>query len=83
MKTDISKIIYYRESAIQSIIADFFTFLFLGLLFAFNYIYLNDGKVAAFFFFLVFVMYTLSKAKSRQCTFTDKATLQKHIDETL
>jgi hypothetical protein len=75
--------IYFRESALQSIVADFFTFAFLAILFAFNHFVLGDDKVAAFVFFLVFILFMLAKANSRRETFTDKEALKKYIEETL
>jgi hypothetical protein len=58
------EIIYYRESATQSIIADTYTFAFLALLFVFNHFYLSDSKVAAIAFFIVFILYALAKGYS-------------------
>lgn len=73
------EIIYFRESMIQSMVADFFTFFFLTLMFAFNHFYMADSKVTAFVFFVVFLLFTLSKASARKRTFTDKEELKKYV----
>jgi ABC-type bacteriocin/lantibiotic exporter with double-glycine peptidase domain len=75
--------IYFRESALQSIIAYLFTFAFLAILFLFNHLVLGDSKVSAFVFFVVFILFTLGKGNSRRETFTDKEALKKYILETL
>lgn len=77
------EIIYYRESAVQSIVSDITTFALLGLLFAFNHHYMGDSTVTAFFFFIVFLMITFAKGATRGKRFSDKETLLKHINETL
>lgn len=72
--------IYFRESAAQSIVADFVTYLFLGLMFAFNYFYLGDSKVTAFFFFLVFIMFTIGKVNSHSRKFTSIPKLKEYVE---
>jgi len=75
------KIIYFRESAVQSILADASTFLFLGILFAFNHFVLDDSKVTACVFFVVFILYTVSKSNAKKYVFTDKEAMIKHLQE--
>ena len=66
------KIIIYRESLLQSVIADLFTFLMLGGLFAANHYWFDDSKVSAFVFVILFVIFVLGKAGNRKHVFTDK-----------
>ena len=73
------EIIYYRESAIQSVIADAMSFVFLGLLFVFNHFVLDDSKVSAVVFFIVFILFTLGKANIRKHIYTDKEKLIEHL----
>ena len=75
--------IYYRESAFQSIIADFFGSVFLALLFTFNHFYLGDSKIAGFVFFIIFILYMLGKADSKMKKFTDKEKLIKYLQESI
>ncbi len=74
------EIVYFRESAWQSIVADFVTFLFLGVLFAFNHFYMGDSKVAGFVFFLVFILFALGKVSGKKKVFTSKEELKKYLD---
>jgi hypothetical protein len=73
------EIIYYRESAIQSIIADTYTFTFLVVLFAFNHFYLNDSKVVAIVFFIIFILFAFAKASAKKNVFTSKEALLDHV----
>jgi hypothetical protein len=75
--------IYFRESAFQSALADILTFGFLGILFAFNHFVLDDSKVAAVAFFLVFMMFAMAKGAAQGRRFKTKDELQKYVNETL
>lgn len=72
--------IYYRESALQAIVADFMTFVMLAILGAFDHFVLNDSKVVAVLFFFVFLMYALGKASGKKKEFTDLAKLKEYIN---
>ena len=74
-------VIWYRESAVQSIVADFMTFAFIAALFAFNHFYLGDSKVAGIAFFIVFIVYTIGKASSRKHEFYSLEDAQAHIEK--
>lgn len=74
-------IIYFRESAMESIIADLVTFLFIAVLFAFNHFVLDDSKVAAVTFFTVFIIYTLGKGDNKKNTFYSYEEIIKHLQE--
>lgn len=75
-----TQFIYYRESAVQSITADFLTFGMLAILGAFDHFVLNDSKVVAVLFFAVFLMYALGKASGKKKEFTDIAKLKEYIN---
>lgn len=69
------EIIYYRESLFQSIISDIISTSFIATLFLFNHFMLDDSKVAGFFFFMVFILFVISKASSNKMVFTSKDAL--------
>ncbi len=73
------KIYYVRESALQSIVADFFTFGFLILLTTLNYMYWGGHwyfNIVIIFLWFVFVM---GRAKSKVREFEDRSALVDHL----
>lgn len=75
------KIIYFRESALQSIIADTYSALMLAGIFAFNHFVLGDSKVAATAFFVFFLIWLTTNASAKKHTFTSREELKKYIEE--
>jgi len=74
-------VIWYRESMVQSIVADIMTFAFIAILFAFNHFYLGDSKVAGVAFFILFIVYTIGKSSSRKDEFYSLEDARDHIEK--
>lgn len=75
------QIIYFRESYVQSLLADITTFGLLTLMMVFNYFYLANSKVSATVFFIAFLLYVAGGAQGRESIFTSKEDLIKHLQK--
>jgi hypothetical protein len=75
-----TRFIYFRESAVQSIIADCTSFGFIlgGLLF--NHKLLNGDWFVDIFFMIIFFIVSASKANNKAQIFTNMEELKKYLD---
>lgn len=75
------EILYFRETAFQSILADCVTFGFIfGGLFA-NHLFLDGRWYIDIFFIIVFFILSSARGNKRYKTFTNKEDLLKHVKE--
>jgi hypothetical protein len=77
------KILYYRESAIQSVISDTWSFVVLGGVFALNHFYMGNNGAVYFILTILWLFYLVGKASSKRVAFTDKEELRNYLNETL
>lgn len=73
------KIYYVRESALQSIVADFFTFGFLILLTTLNYMYWGGHWYFNIVIIFCWLSFTVGKARAKITEFSDRSTLVDHL----
>lgn len=77
------EVIYFRESAIQSIVADVGMFGTLVGAFWVNYQFIGSSKLVATIILIMWFISIVSRANAKKVTFTNKESLLKHINETL
>ena len=75
------EIIIYKESLLQSIVADIFTFGVLSGLMFFNHYILEDSKFAGFIFIILWLVFLSSKFNDRKKTFTNKDEAIKYLNK--
>lgn len=73
--------IYYRESVIQSVIADTYTFGMFILVLDINFKMLGNNAITTIFVLFWWLIFAIDNARSRKYTFTDKEKLIKFIKE--
>lgn len=73
------KIYYVRESALQSIVADFFTFGFLILLTTLNYMYWGGHWYFNIVIIFCWLSFTLGKARAKITEFNSRSDLVGHL----
>lgn len=71
--------LYYRESAIQSIISDVFVFVMIVGAMAMNHFYLGDNAVWAVLLFFLAMMVITSRGNKRRKDFTSKKALLEYL----
>lgn len=74
------KIILYRESFVQSVLSDCFTFGVLAGLLVLNQFVLDGNKFSGFIFILIGLITLASKVSNKKRTFTSKKELQNFVD---
>lgn len=77
------EVIYFRESALQSIIADIGMFGSLVGAFWVNYQFIGSSKIVATVILVMWFISIVSRANAKKLTFTSKEDLLKHINETM
>lgn len=77
------EVIYFRESALQSIIADIGMFGSLVGAFWINYQFIGSSKIVATVILVMWFISIVSRANAKKLTFTSKEDLLKHINETM
>lgn len=77
------EVIYFRESALQSIIADIGMFGSLVGAFWINYQFIGSSKIVATVILVMWFISIVSRANAKKLTFTSKEELLKHINETM
>lgn len=77
------KTIFYRESAIQSIISDTYSFIFLAVTFWFNYNYIGGNNWIDFLLIVMFISLLSSKFSGRKREFTSKKEIIDFINKEL
>jgi hypothetical protein len=73
------EIIFYRESLIQSILADVFSYGILVGSVAFNHLLIGSKFLNAVLL-VMFIMFITARVSAKKKTFTNKEDLQKYID---
>lgn len=74
--------IYYRESFVQSVLSDIFSFGLAIFLLYVNHAYLGDKTFVAVFFLIIWTITMLSIANSKGRRFTNKKDLKDWIEST-
>lgn len=78
-KKEQPKIYYVRESALQSIIADTFTFGILILISTLNFVYWGGHWYMGALIVFCWLMFVMGRAKSKIREFTDRSALIDHL----
>ena len=72
--------IYYRESALQSIVSDIVSFVMLALAMAVNHFYFGDSKWWTLVLFGMFLLTLLGKGSGNRKDFTDIKSLKAFVN---
>lgn len=78
-----NEFIYYRESALQSIVADVVMFALLVGAIAINHLYLGGSGIWAVCLFVLILIAVAARGNKNRKVFTSKEDLKKYINETL
>lgn len=74
------EIYYFRESLLQSVLSDIFSYVMLVGSFGINHLYIGS-KVLAGILLVIFLMCSYSKAKSKTTVFYNKEDFKKHVEK--
>jgi len=75
-----TKIIYYRESLVQSMLADLFTFFIIVGSVTFNELLVGSRFLNGILLFM-FVIFIITKTNDKKHTFTTREDFLKYLDE--
>lgn len=82
-ETGTREIIWFRESLLQSVIADLFLFGLLSASMAFNYAYLDNSTVWAVLLFILTLIIVSSRSRKMSKRFTSRKELLKYLKKNL
>lgn len=73
------KVIYFRESLLQSVLADILSYGFLLITFWLNYKFIGGNNFVDCMLLFIFVIFTTSKVNGRKLEFTSYKEMIEHL----